>query len=78
MLFISDKILLSHESIKGLHWCLNIHRHDNNKNNGDRTDQFHYNVCKLSTIKSKQGGLANIQSIHRLIIENVKENPIHG
>ena len=27
-LFISDKILLSHEPVYGLNWCLNIHGHD--------------------------------------------------
>lgn len=27
-LFISDKILLSHEPVFGLSWCLNIHGHD--------------------------------------------------
>lgn len=29
-LFISDKILLSHEPVYGLLWCLNIHGHDHN------------------------------------------------
>ena len=51
-----------------------------------RTDQFHYNVCSNTVNYQplnlnqfiKQGGLTNIQSIHRLTIENAKENPIHG
>lgn len=29
-LFIADKILLSHEPVHGLTWCLNIHGHDHN------------------------------------------------
>ena len=29
-LFISEKILLSHEPVYGLPWCLNIHGHDHN------------------------------------------------
>ena len=29
-LFISEKILLSHEPVYGLSWCLNIHGHDHN------------------------------------------------
>ena len=27
-LFIAEKILLSHEPVSGLSWCLNIHGHD--------------------------------------------------
>lgn len=29
-LFIAEKILLSHEPVHGLPWCLNIHGHDHN------------------------------------------------
>ena len=29
-LFVSEKILLSHEAVHGLSWCLNIHGHDHN------------------------------------------------
>ena len=29
-LFIAEKILLSHEPVYGLPWCLNIHGHDHN------------------------------------------------
>ena len=29
-LFIAEKILLSHEPVYGLSWCLNIHGHDHN------------------------------------------------
>lgn len=83
-LMISEKIILSHEPIYGLDWCLNIHGHDHSR--GGRLDKLHYNVCSNTVNYQplnldqfiKRGGLADIPSIHRLTIDNAKENPIHG
>ena len=80
-LFISDKILLSHEPISGLPWCLNIHGHDHN--GAERYDDgCHFlnlaaNVCNYTPISLgeliKRGGLSGIKSIHRLTIDAAKE-----
>lgn len=74
-LFISEKILLSHEPID-IPFALNIHGHDHS--NWHKEDINHYNVCaehinytpiSLSTIV-KSGVLKQIDSIHRMTIDN--------
>lgn len=42
-LFVGERILLSHEPIYGLNWCVNIHGHDHNGEH--RPDDFHVNLC---------------------------------
>ena len=79
-LFISEKILLSHEPINGLDFCLNIHGH--NHNGKIQEDIYHLNVasnvCNYIPISLsiiiKQGYLANIQTIHREIIDKATDN----
>lgn len=44
-LFIADKILLSHEPVYGLSWCLNIHGHDHNNVEKYREDCKHINLA---------------------------------
>ena len=43
--FIADKILLSHEPVYGLPWCLNIHGHDHNNVGEYREDCKHINLA---------------------------------
>lgn len=74
-LFIADKILLSHEPIFGLPWCLNIHGHDHS---GRTTGRYHLNlaanVCGYTPANLGQlikgGILAEIDNIHRYTIDN--------
>lgn len=76
-LFISDRILLSHEPVYGLSWCLNIHGHDHNNVEAYRDDCKHINlaanVCDYTPINLgkmiKAGILAEISSIHRVAID---------
>ena len=78
-LFISDKILLSHEPID-FPYALNIHGHDHN--NKDFVDNTHLNVCAelidytSVSLKSiiESGMLKNIDSIHRVTIDRATEN----
>ena len=75
--FIADKILLSHEPVYGLPWCLNIHGHDHNNVGEYREDCKHINlaanVCGYTPINLgkiiKEGILADIPSIHRMTID---------
>lgn len=76
-LFISDKILLSHEPVHGLPWCLNIHGHDHNGVEPYEKNCKHINlaanVCGYTPINLgkiiKDGVLSGIDSIHRQTID---------
>lgn len=77
-LFVSEKILLSHEPID-FPFALNIHGHDHS--NWHSKDINHINVCaehinytpiSLNTIV-KSGVLKQIDSIHRMTIDNATE-----
>lgn len=80
-LFIADKILLSHEPVYGLSWCLNIHGHDHNKMEKYREDCKHINlaanVCGFTPVNLgkliKDGVLSDIGGIHRKVIERAIE-----
>ena len=75
-LFISDRILLSHEPVYGLPWCLNIHGHDHNNmeayGNGCKHINLAANVCGYRPLNLgkaiKDGILADIEGIHRATI----------
>ena len=81
-LFISDKILLSHEPIYGLDFCLNIHGHNHNK--AEKDDELHLNlasnICRWKPVSLKdivkQGKISKIQTIHRKTIDNATMNKI--
>lgn len=81
-LFISDKILLSHEPIYGLNFCMNIHGHDHNPD--WIGDMYHINlasnVCNYIPVNLgnliKNGMLKDIKSIHRITIDNAIEHPL--
>lgn len=76
-LFIADKILLSHEPVHGLEFCLNIHGHDHG-NKESYHDNCHYlnlasNVCGYTPVNLgkiiQEGVLAEIKHIHKSTID---------
>ena len=83
-LFIADKILLSHEPICGLPWCLNIHGHDHSGTesycDGCKHINLAANVCGYTPINLgkiiKDGVLADIDSIHRQTIDRAVERKL--
>ena len=80
-LFIADKILLSHEPVYGLPWCLNIHGHDHSNKElykeGCKHLNLAANVCGYTPVNLgkliKDGILSDIDSIHRLTIDHAIE-----
>ena len=80
-LFISEKILLSHEPVYGLPWCLNIHGHDHNgvEKHADGCKHLNLaaNVCEYTPVNLgkmiKEGGLSDITNIHRMTIDGAIE-----
>lgn len=75
--FIADRILLSHEPVYGLPWCLNIHGHDHNGvepyKEGCKHINLAANVCGYTPLNLgriiKDGALSDVPSIHRLTID---------
>jgi calcineurin-like phosphoesterase family protein len=80
VLVIGEKLMLSHEPIKGCDWCMNIHGHDHSRSH--KNDIYHFNVCAdvigyepINFNKfMKEGHLANIVSIHRDTIDRATYN----
>ena len=80
-LFIADKILLSHEPVYGLPWCLNIHGHDHSNiemyKEGCKHLNLAANVCGYTPVNLgkliKDGILSDIDSIHRITIDHAVE-----
>lgn len=85
-LFISDRILLSHEPINGLTWCLNIHGHDHNGSEqygeGCKHLNLAANVCGYRPVSLgriiKDGILADIDGIHRETIDRAINRKVTG
>lgn len=83
-LFISDKILLSHEPVYGLPWCLNIHGHDHNNMEEYEDSCKHLNlaanICGYTPINLgkliKEGILSDIKNIHRMTIDRAVESEV--
>ena len=81
-LFISDRILLSHEPVYGLEdWCVNIHGHVHDGESTDTHINLAANVCGYTPVNLekliKNGLMSKTKSIHRLAIEqqaNYKSN----
>lgn len=83
-LFIADKILLSHEPIPYVDFCINIHGHDHG---GPHEYPYHLNlaanICNYTPVNLgkmiKDGILANIDGIHRQAINRQidKKSEIH-
>lgn len=84
-LFISDQILLSHEPIYGLKFCINIHGHEHNGTYSyiDKEGGKHLNIASdvIGYIpfnlgqKIKSGLTAGLPTIHRLAIDRAIGNP---
>lgn len=82
--FIADRILLSHEPVSGMSWCLNIHGHDHNMNLCDSVDCKHINlaanVCGYTPVSLgkiiKDGALSGIKDIHRQSIDRQIERKL--
>ena len=80
-LFIAEKVLLSHEPVYGLPWCLNIHGHDHSNMKAYREGCKHLNlaanVCDYMPVSLgkliKDGILSDIQGIHRMTIDRASE-----
>ncbi len=80
-IFIAEKILLSHEPVYGLPWCVNIHGHDHNNvedyMDGCKHINLAANVCGYTPISLgkiiQNGILADIESIHRMTINKATE-----
>jgi len=80
-LIIAEKIILSHEPID-VPWALNIHGHNHgNSAQDERHLNCASNVAGYLPINLKEvilsGALKRIDSIHRLAINEAKENPVH-
>ena len=83
-IFISKKILLSHEPVYGLSWCLNIHGHDHN--NIEKYDEnckhinLAANVCDYMPVSLgkliKEGILSDIVDLHRMTINKAAEKMV--
>lgn len=75
--FIAPRILLSHEPISYLPWCLNIHGHDHSEREWDVMEEIRLNlaanVCGYTPVSLgkliKDGALSNIPDIHRFTID---------
>lgn len=79
-LFISDKILLSHEPVHGIDWAMNLHGHIHDSKHKDNA--HHLNICPdaTGTFKPislnqllKSGFTSHIQTIHRNTIDRATE-----
>lgn len=78
-LTIGPKLILSHEPI-GCNWALNLHGHTHSKDWAD--DKNHLDLCGEKrnyvplNLKAfiKQGGLKNIESLHRQTIDTAVRN----
>jgi len=85
-LFIAEKILFSHEPVRGLPWCLNIHGHDHSGieiyEEGCPHLNLAANVCGYTPVSLgkliKDGALSDIRSIHRLTIDKAVEKKEKG
>ena len=76
-LFIADRLLLSHEPVYGLPWCLNIHGHDHSNaeayKDGCKHINLAANVCGFTPVNLgkmiRKGVLSDIPDIHRMAID---------
>ena len=82
VLVIGEKLMLSHEPIKGCDWCMNIHGHDHSRSH--KNDIYHFNVNAdvigydpINFNKfMKEGHLAPIKSLHRATIDKQTLNSL--
>jgi hypothetical protein len=74
--FVAEKLLLSHEPVYGLPWCVNVHGHDHgNRVKDDLHVNLAANVCGFVPMdlgeEIRRGLLSGVPSIHRLAIDGV-------
>ena len=82
-LFVAEKLVLSHEPIHGLDWCMNVHGHDHAK--GHHGDAHHVNlaanVCGWKPMnlgrEIQHGLLAKQCGIHRMTIDAATDRKCH-
>ncbi|MCQ2536985.1 MAG: hypothetical protein MJ124_01165 [Lachnospiraceae bacterium] len=82
--FIADRILLSHEPVPGLPWCVNIHGHCHSGKEtcggGCRHLNRAANLVDYSPVNLgeliKAGLLSGIDSIHRIAIDAAIADPV--
>ena len=82
-IMVSEKLILSHEPVEELDWCMNIHGHTHDRNIVN--DKYHFNVCAdvigyipINFNKwMKEGHLAKIQSLHRQTINEATDRRRH-
>lgn len=80
-LFIAEKLLLSHEPIYELPWCVNIHDHDHNNKEPYLEGCKHLNLaanrCNYTPVNLgkliKEGLLSDVKNIHRMTIDRATE-----
>ena len=78
-ILIGEKLILSHEPVEGLDWCMNVHGHTHDRNIVN--DKYHFNVCAdvigyipINFNKwMKDGHLAKIKSLHRQTIDEATD-----
>lgn len=79
-LMIAEKIILSHEPLYGLDWCLNIHGHVHddyvkhlilNKRLNIASNIVEYQICDLNKL-IKLGMLKNIKNTHEKVWDSKK------
>ncbi len=83
-IMISEKLILSHEPVEGIDWCMNVHGHDHSRLH--KNDKYHFNVNAdvIGYIPinfnrwMKQGYLAQIKSLHRKTIDKQITNKRKG
>lgn len=74
-IFVAEKLVLSHEPIQGLDWCMNVHGHDHcPRHHGDAHHvNLAANVCgwkPMNLGREIKGGLLSRQcGIHRMTID---------
>ena len=77
-LFIGERILLSHEPVYGVEWCLNIHGHNHNGEFCKRDSHINLaanvvHFCPFNLGDAiKEGMLSNCVGIHRYMIDKRK------
>ena len=76
---LGEKLLLSHEPVPNVDWCMNLHGHTHDSR--AKNDKYHLNVCAdvigYTPINLNQflksGALSKIQTIHRTVIDKATE-----
>ena len=78
-LIIGEKLLLSHEPVPDVEWCMNLHGHTHDPR--AKNDKYHLNVCAdvigYTPINLNQflksGALSKIKTIRRTVIDKATE-----